>query len=80
MVNGQREVVASNTKAGAMQAAFTIYTNLRWTLKKKDYTKAEVIQKINEAIAETKKKVLVDEVASEAVAKYMAMIKQVRAT
>lgn len=78
MVNGRREVVAADTKAGAVQAAFNIYTNLRWELKKRDYTKAEVIQKIEAAIKETKLKVLVDDVATEAVGKYMAMIQQVR--
>lgn len=78
MINGEQEAVAANTRSGAMQVAFAIFANLKWKLRTQDHTQAEAIQLIQDAIQETKKKVLVDDVAVNAISKYQAMLERLK--
>lgn len=79
LIQGQKNGDAANTLAGAKMAAYKIYSDLKWTFQKKDYTNAEAIAEIEKAIKRTQDEVKSADVVADAVKKYNEMIQQLRA-
>ena len=72
-----RLIPTEYAKKLSRNAAAKIFAELKWKVKIKDLSHADLVGFINDAIIETREKVKVDEIRDEAIKRYESMIEQV---